>query len=184
MVPPAAGVQGARRGAVTTEEERRRNRMTSNRLSARKSRMKRQQYVDDLTAENERLRRENEAMRASVADVLQRSRAVEQENRVLAAHARQLCAALLLRNSQLRLLGDVAGVPLDVPGVPDHLVQLYGGVQMPVTPVSPSVTTLSPSLSESPPPPPPPPLQLQLPLEIQLMLLQPDVMDVVGTLEF
>lgn len=173
MVPPAAA-QGARRAAVTTEEERRRNRMTSNRMSARKSRMKRQQYVDDLTAENERLRLDNEAMRASVGDVLQRSSALEQENRVLAAHARQLCAALLLRNSQLRLLGDVAGVPLDVPGVPDHLVQLYGGVQMPVTP-------LSPSLSPSPPPPPP---QLQLPLEIQLMLLQPDVMDAVGMLQF
>jgi hypothetical protein len=119
MVPPAAA-QGARRAAVTTEEERRRNRMTSNRMSARKSRMKRQQYVDDLTAENERLRLDNEAMRASVGDVLQRSSALEQENRVLAAHARQLCAALLLRNSQLRLLGDVAGVPLDVPGVPRH----------------------------------------------------------------
>jgi hypothetical protein len=180
MVPPAAA-QGARRAAVTTEEERRRNRMTSNRMSARKSRMKRQQYVDDLTAENERLRLDNEAMRASVGDVLQRSSALEQENRVLAAHARQLCAALLLRNSQLRLLGDVAGVPLDVPGVPDHLVQLYGGVQMPVTPLSPSVTPLSPSLSPSPPPPPP---QLQLPLEIQLMLLQPDVMDAVGMLQF
>ena len=165
MVPPAAA-QGERRAAVTTEEERRRNRMTSNRLSARKSRMKRQQYVDDLTAENERLRRENEAMRASVGDVLQQSLALEQENRVLAAHARQLCAALLLRNSQLRLLGDVSGVPLDVLGVPDHLVQLYGGVHMPVTPLSPS----------------PPPLQLQLPLEIQLMLLQPDVMDAVGML--
>jgi hypothetical protein len=104
-----------------------------------------------------------------------RSRALEQENRVLAAHARQLCAALLLRNSQLSLLGDVAGVPLDVPGVPDHLVQLYGGVQVPVMPLSPSVMPLSPS--------PPPPLHLQLPLEIQLMLLQPDVMDAVGMLE-
>lgn len=82
---------------------------------------------------------------------------------MLAAHARQLCAALLLRNSQLRLLGGVAGVPLDVPGVPDHLVQLYGGPhQMPAMPLA-----------------PPPPLQL--PLEIQ-MLLQPDVMDAVGML--
>jgi hypothetical protein len=52
-----AGAQGARRAAVViTEEERRRNRMTSNRLSARKSRMKRQQ-----PAEAERLRCENEA---------------------------------------------------------------------------------------------------------------------------
>ncbi|KAK8446104.1 hypothetical protein SEVIR_9G434201v4 [Setaria viridis] len=167
MVPAAAPQQGVvRHAAAATEEERRRNRMTSNRLSARKSRMKRQQHVDDLAAEAERLRRENEAMRAGVGGALRRGRALEQENRVLAAHARQLCAALLLANSQLRLLGGVAGVPLDVPGVPDHLVQLYGGTQqMPVTPLAPT----------------PPPLQL--PLEIQ-MLLQPDVMDAVGVLEF
>jgi len=160
----AAAPQGARRAAVATEEERRRKRMTSNRLSARKSRMKRQQHVDDLTAEAERLRRENEAMRAGAGEALRRGRALEQENRVLAAHARQLCAALLLRNSQLRLLGGVAGVPLDVPGVPDHLVQLYGGPhQMPVTPLA-----------------PPPPLQL--PLEIQMLLQPADVMDAVGVL--
>jgi hypothetical protein len=180
---PLAGAQGARRAAVViTEEERRRNRMASNRLSARKSRMKRQRHVDDLAAEAERLRRENEAMRAGVGDAVLRSRALEQENRVLAAHARQLCAALLLRNSQLSLLGDVAGVPLDVPGVPDHLVQLYGGVQVPVMPLSPSVMPLSPSITPLSPSPPPP-LHLQLPLEIQLMLLQPDVMDAVGMLE-
>lgn len=187
MAAAAPQQQGARRAAVATEEERRRNRMTSNRLSARKSRMKRQQHVDDLAAEAERLRRENEAMRAAVGGALQQSRAFEQENRVLAAHARQLCAALLLRNSQLRLLGAVAGVPLDVPSVPDHLVRLYGGLQMPAAmPLS---------------PPTPPPL-LELPLEIQMMLqpdddvildddavgmlLQPDVMDATaaGMLEF
>ncbi|KAJ1297471.1 hypothetical protein BS78_01G379200 [Paspalum vaginatum] len=166
MVPASASAgpraQGVRRNAVITEEERRRNRMTSNRLSARKSRMKRQQFVDDLTAEAERLRRENEAMRASVGAALQQSRALEQENQVLAAHARLLCTTLLLRNSQLRLLGGVAGVPLDVEDVPDHLVQLYGG--MPIRPLS----------------PPPPPMEL--PLEIQMLLQQPDVMD--GMLDF
>ncbi|CAL4930635.1 unnamed protein product [Urochloa decumbens] len=175
MVPAAAAAaqQGvvARRAAAATEEERRRNRMTSNRLSARKSRMKRQQHVEDLAAEADRLRRENEAMRAAAEGAQRRGRALEQENRVLAAHARQLCAALLLRNSQLRLLGGVAGVPLDVPGVPDHLMQLYGCLQvqeMPVTPLA----------------PPPPPI-MQLPLEMQQMLLQlqPDVMmDAVGML--
>ncbi|CAL4914055.1 unnamed protein product [Urochloa decumbens] len=172
--PPQQGVAVRRAAAAATEEERRRNRMTSNRLSARKSRMKRQQHVEDLAAEADRLRRENEAMRAAAEGAQRRGRALEQENRVLAAHARQLCAALLLRNSQLRLLGGVAGVPLDVPGVPDHLMQLYGGIgmqeMMPATPLA---------------PPHPPPMLMQLPLEIQQMLLQlqPDVMmDAVGML--
>ncbi|GJN31251.1 hypothetical protein PR202_gb19625 [Eleusine coracana subsp. coracana] len=129
--------QRTRRAAVISEEERRRNRMTSNRLSARKSRMRRQQHVEELAAHAERLARENEAMRAGVDGALRRCRLLEQENRVLAAHARELCAALALRNSQLRTLGDVAGVPLDVPGVPGHLVQLYGGDDMQIMPPAP-----------------------------------------------
>jgi hypothetical protein len=133
MAPTAPTAQGTRRAAVT-DEERRRNRMTSNRLSARKSRMKRQQHVEELTASAERLGRENAAMRASVDGALRRCRLLEQENQVLSAHARELCAALLLRNSQLRTIEDFAGVPLDVPGVPYHLARLYGGgdAQMPV----------------------------------------------------
>ncbi|KAL6644942.1 hypothetical protein ACP70R_014022 [Stipagrostis hirtigluma subsp. patula] len=164
MVPGAAaaaaeGVHRAGAGAAaTSEEERRRKRMTSNRLSARKSRMKQRQHVEDLTALADRLRLENEAMRAGVEGAQRRSRLLEQENRVLAAHARELCAALLLRNSQLRMLGDVAGVPLDVPGVPDHLLQLYGGGGMQT----------------------PRPL---MPMEIQ-MLLQPDVTDATSMLGF
>jgi hypothetical protein len=142
MAPTAPTAQGTRRAAVT-DEERRRNRMTSNRMSARKSRMKRQRHVEELTASAEQLGRENAAMRASVDGALRRCRLLEQENRVLAAHARELCAALLLRNSQLQTIGDFAGVPLDVPGVPDHLARLYGGgdAQMPV-PSPPLVPTL------------------------------------------
>ncbi|TVU47331.1 hypothetical protein EJB05_06927, partial [Eragrostis curvula] len=153
--------------AAVTDEERRRNRMTSNRLSARKSRMKRQQHAEELAATAERLGRENETLRAGVDGALQQCRLMEQENRVLAAHARELHATLLLRNSQLRTLADFAGVPLDVPGVPDHLELLYGGggAQMPPPPTS------SPAA---------------LPLEIQMLLFQPDAMDVaaVGTLGF
>lgn len=159
---PAVAQAGVRRAAVITEEERRRNRMKSNRLSARRSRMKRQQYVDDLTALADRLRGENEAMRSCIDGALRQCRLLEQENRVLTAHARELCAALMLRNSQLRLLGTVTSVTLDVPGVPDHLVQLYGGMQMPQT--LPSLPT-------------------PLPLEIQ-MLFQPDVVDAVSRLGF
>lgn len=160
MIPPAQQV--VRRAAVT-EEDRRRKRMTSNRLSARKTRMKKQQYVDDLTALAGQLKQENEAVRASASVALEQCRLLEQENRVLMAHARELCSVLQLRNFQLRLLGDVAGLPLDVPDVGDHLMQLYGGLQMPL----------------SPPPP--------LPLRPQVqMLAQPDVMDAVriSMLEF
>ncbi|XP_006649961.1 ocs element-binding factor 1-like [Oryza brachyantha] len=157
--------EGARRAAAAIEEERQRNRKKSNRLSARRSRMKKQQYVDGLSVEVEQLRRENDATRAGVGAVLQRCGLVEQENRVLLAHARELCSTLQLRTSQLRLLGEVASVTLDVPDVADHLMQLYGGgagaggLVMPL----------------SPPPPP-------LPPQIQ-MLLQSDVMHTVSMLQ-
>ncbi|KAF0915423.1 hypothetical protein E2562_036275 [Oryza meyeriana var. granulata] len=160
MAAALATEGAARRAAAATEEERQRNRKKSNRLSARRSRMKKQQYVDGLAVEVEQLRRENDSMRAGVGAVLQRCRLVEQENRVLLAHARELCSALQLRNSQLRLLGEVASVPLDVPDVADHLMQLYGrGMVMP-------------PLSPLPP----------LPPQIQ-MLFQPDVMDAVSMLQ-
>uniref|UniRef100_A0A0E0GLC2 BZIP domain-containing protein n=1 Tax=Oryza nivara TaxID=4536 RepID=A0A0E0GLC2_ORYNI len=158
----------ARRSAAAAaeeEEERQRNRKRSNRLSAQRSRMKKQQYVDGLAVEAEQLRRENDAMRAGAGAVLQRCRLVEQENRVLAAHARELCSALQLRASQLRLLGEVAGVPLDVPDVADHLVQLYGG-DLGMTPLS------------------PPPLLPPLPPQIEMLYFQPDsVMDPVSMLQ-
>uniref|UniRef100_A0A0E0CZH7 BZIP domain-containing protein n=1 Tax=Oryza meridionalis TaxID=40149 RepID=A0A0E0CZH7_9ORYZ len=151
--------------AAATKEERQRNRKRSNRLSAQRSRMKKQQYVDGLAVEAEQLRRENDAMRAGAGAALQRCRLVEQENRVLAAHARELCSGLQLRASQLRLLGEVAGVPLDVPDIADHLVQLYGGGL--------GMTTLSP----------PPPL-LPLPPQIEMLFFQPDsVMDPVSMLQ-
>uniref|UniRef100_A0ACD5WWJ3 Uncharacterized protein n=1 Tax=Avena sativa TaxID=4498 RepID=A0ACD5WWJ3_AVESA len=168
-----------------TEEERRLRRMASNRLSARRSRAKRQQQGVDLAAYAAQLTVNNEAMRATTGVIRQQYDLVEQANRVLAADARHLYSELERRNAQLRLLGQTTGMPMDVPDIPAHLTQLYGGLQVPLPPPAPplsssSLPLLPPSLS--PPLQPPPYLSLPLPLEIE-MLLQPepgqsdDVMD-------
>ncbi|KQK22015.1 bZIP transcription factor 53 [Brachypodium distachyon] len=159
MVPRQRPALAPRRRAIT-EEERRRNRMTSNRLSAQRSRMKRQQREEDLAAQASRLKLENEAMRAAAGIRQQQCRLLQQENRVRAAHARELYAVLQLRNSQLRMLGQAADLPLDVPEVSAHLTQLYGGGPPAVPPLPPEIYQM---------------LQFQPPLERQIdqMLFQP-----------
>uniref|UniRef100_A0ACD5XPD4 Uncharacterized protein n=1 Tax=Avena sativa TaxID=4498 RepID=A0ACD5XPD4_AVESA len=172
-----------------TEEERRLRRMASNRLSARRSRAKRQQQGLDLAAYAAQLAVNNEAMRATTGVVRQNYDLVEQANRVLEADARHLYSELERRNAQLRLLGQITRVPMDVPDIPAHLTQLYGGLQepLPLPPPAPplsysSLPLLPPSLS--PPLQTPPNLSLPLPLDIEIeMLFQPepgqsdDVMD-------
>ena len=162
MIPPAAAAAAPpRRGGAVTEEERQRKRKTSNRLSAQRSRVKRQQREDNLAARVAQLSIDNEAMRVTTGLVQQQCSLVEQQNRVLFADARCLYSLLQQQNSQLRMLGQITGVPMDVQEIPVHLTQLYGGLQ-------------------TPPPPP-----LPLPPEIQMMF-QPeqldDIMDDAGSL--
>jgi hypothetical protein len=134
--------------------------------------MKRQQSAENLAVRAAQLAENNEAMRATAGVVLQHCELVEQANRVIAADARQLYTELERANSQLRLFGQFMGMPLDVPEIPAHLTELYGGMQIPPPPPS-----LSPSLL--PPPslslPLQPPQSISLPLSTSLPLLPPSL---------
>lgn len=135
MIPPAAAAAAPpRRAGTVTEEERQHKRKTSNRLSAQRSRIKRQQREDNLAARAAQLEIDNEAMRVTTSLVQQQCCLVEQQNRVLFADARCLYSLLQQQNSQLRMLGQITGVPMDVPEVPAHLTQLYGSLQTPLAP--------------------------------------------------
>ncbi|KAK1650670.1 hypothetical protein QYE76_068475 [Lolium multiflorum] len=157
----------SRRGMPLTEEERRRRRMASNRVSAQRSRMKRQQSAEYLALRVAQLAENNEAMRATTGVVLQHCELVEQANRVLAADARHLYTELERANSQLRLFGQFMRMPMDVPEIAAHLTQLYGGLQVPLPP--------PPSLSPSLLPPPSLSLPLQPPQSISLPLPPPSL---------
>lgn len=71
-------------------EQRKRKRMISNRESARRSRMRKQKLLDDLTAQVAQLRKENHQIVTSVSITTQHYLSVEAENSVLRAQADEL----------------------------------------------------------------------------------------------
>ncbi|CAA7019884.1 unnamed protein product [Microthlaspi erraticum] len=71
-------------------EQRKRKRMLSNRESARRSRMKKQRLLDDLTAQVNQLKKENNEIVTSVSITTQHYLAVEAENSVLRAQLDEL----------------------------------------------------------------------------------------------
>ncbi|KAK6937289.1 Basic-leucine zipper domain [Dillenia turbinata] len=117
-------------------DERKRRRMISNRESARRSRQKKQQHFDDLMAQVSQLQKEN-------AQILQRINAasemyggVESENNVLRAQMLELTDRLLSLNSVLQIAEEVSGMAVDIPEIPDIMLQPW---QLPC-PVQPMVT--------------------------------------------
>lgn len=71
-------------------DERKRKRMLSNRESARRSRMRKQKHLNDLTTDLTRLRKENNQLITSVSITTQRYLTVESENSVLRAQVEEL----------------------------------------------------------------------------------------------
>ncbi|XP_010437587.1 PREDICTED: bZIP transcription factor 11 [Camelina sativa] len=81
-------------------EQRKRKRMLSNRESARRSRMKKQKLLDDLTAQVNHLKKENSEIVTSVSITTQHYLTVEAENSVLRAQLDEL-------NHRLQSLNDI-----------------------------------------------------------------------------
>ncbi|KAL1215729.1 bZIP transcription factor 11 [Cardamine amara subsp. amara] len=81
-------------------EQRKRKRMLSNRESARRSRMKKQKLLDDLTAQVNKLKKENNEIVTSVSITTQHYLTVEAENSVLRAQLDEL-------NHRLQSLNDI-----------------------------------------------------------------------------
>ncbi|ESQ27596.1 hypothetical protein EUTSA_v10019604mg [Eutrema salsugineum] len=71
-------------------DERKRKRKQSNRESARRSRMRKQKHMDDLTAQVAHLRKENGQIVAGIAVTTQHYVAIEAENSILRAQLLEL----------------------------------------------------------------------------------------------
>ncbi|KAB2616316.1 ocs element-binding factor 1-like [Pyrus ussuriensis x Pyrus communis] len=106
-----------------TVDEKKRKRMLSNRESARRSRMKKQKQIDDLTTEITRLEMSNNQVRQTV-DARERSyNEIESANNVLRAQAMELTDRLQSLNSVLHIFEEVSGFSVDIPEMHDPLLK-------------------------------------------------------------
>ncbi|CAN6271333.1 unnamed protein product [Urochloa humidicola] len=94
----AAAAAGTEEELRALMEQRRAKRMLSNRESARRSRMRKQRHLDDLTAQAAHLRRENAHVAAALGLTAQGLLAVDAENSVLRTQAAELAARLASLN--------------------------------------------------------------------------------------
>nr|XP_043629707.1 bZIP transcription factor 44-like [Erigeron canadensis] len=75
-------------------DERKRKRMDSNRESAKRSRMRKQKHIDDLTNQASQLKMENHQVMTNVSMTMQHYTNVEAENSVLRARVVELSRRL------------------------------------------------------------------------------------------
>ncbi|URE48325.1 ocs element-binding factor 1 [Musa troglodytarum] len=102
MASPSGTSSGSSRiGQSQSEEDlqalmnqRKQKRMLSNRESARRSRMRKQKHLDDLTAQVSQLRKENGQILTALGVTTQHYVGVEAENSVLRAQMMELTATL------------------------------------------------------------------------------------------
>lgn len=106
-----------------TSDERKRKRMISNRESARRSRMRKQQHLDDLINQAEQLKNQNSQVDVQINLATQQYVKVESENAILRAQLSELTERLHSINSVLRFIEEVSGMAMDIPEIPDPLLK-------------------------------------------------------------
>ncbi|CAL9125322.1 Ocs element-binding factor [Musa troglodytarum] len=106
-----------------TSDERKRKRMISNRESARRSRMRKQQHLDELINQAEQLKSQNSQIDVQINLATQQFVKVESENAILRAQLSELTERLQSMNSVLRFIEEVSGMTMDIPELPDPLLK-------------------------------------------------------------
>ncbi|XP_071716029.1 bZIP transcription factor 44-like [Rutidosis leptorrhynchoides] len=96
---------GSERDLQNLMDQRKRKRMLSNRESARKSRMRKQQRLEELTGELSQLRKENNQIMSSISVTTQHYMSVEAENCVLRAQVAELSNRLQSLNEIIAFCG-------------------------------------------------------------------------------
>ncbi|KAF0887728.1 hypothetical protein E2562_003965 [Oryza meyeriana var. granulata] len=111
-----AGSDGDSGGVVglVAADHRREKRRLSNRESARRSRLRKQQHLDELVQEVARLQADNARILARANDIAAQYVGVEQENTVLRARAAELGDRLRSVNEVLRIVEEFSGVAMDI----------------------------------------------------------------------
>ncbi|KAI3968730.1 hypothetical protein MKX01_028880 [Papaver californicum] len=104
-------------------DDKKKRRMISNRESARRSRMKKQNHLDGLLIQVVELQKQNDMITQSVNSTTQVYNNVESENRILRAQMAELTDRLQSLNSVLRIVEEVSGFDIDIPEIPDPLLK-------------------------------------------------------------
>ncbi|KAK1369568.1 Basic leucine-zipper 44 [Heracleum sosnowskyi] len=95
---------GSEKDVQLLMDQRKRKRMISNRESARRSRMRKQKHLDDLMAQLNQLKTENEHIMTSMSVTTQHFLNIESENSILAAQMAELSSRLQSLNEIVNFL--------------------------------------------------------------------------------
>lgn len=115
-------------------DDRKRKRMISNRESARRSRMRKQKQVEDLVNETSQLENSNALLRQNIESATRRYTEMESANNVLRAQTMELTERLRSLNSVLHMWGDISGLSVEIPEIPDPLLEPWQ-LPCPVQPI-------------------------------------------------
>ncbi|XP_074588488.1 bZIP transcription factor 53-like [Curcuma longa] len=121
-------------------DERKRKRMLSNRESARRSRMKKQQKLEDLVKEVADIKTQNSKAEVQINVVTQHFEKLDAENTILRAQISELTEKLRSMNSILQIFQEVCGVPMDIPEMPETMTKPWQ-LPSPVQPLSTAADT-------------------------------------------
>lgn len=116
-------------------DERKRKRKLSNRESARRSRMRKQQHLDELIGQEQQLQDENKKIREMIDGASQLYLNFASENNVLRAQVAELTDRLRSLNSVLQIASEVSGLAFDIPDIPDTLLEPWQ-LPCPVQPIT------------------------------------------------
>ncbi|XP_071718767.1 bZIP transcription factor 53-like [Rutidosis leptorrhynchoides] len=104
-------------------DERKRKRMISNRESARRSRAKKQNRLDELLSEINQLQNDNTTIMKKIDGATQILVGANSQNNVLRAQLTELTDRLHSLNSVLHIAQEVSGLAMDIPEMPDTLLE-------------------------------------------------------------
>lgn len=96
--------------------------------------MRKQQHMDELISQVTYLKNENTLIAQKIDTTSQLFIGVESENNVLRAQIMELTDRLRSLNSVLEIVGEVSGLVMDIPEIPENLLEPWQ-LPYPVQPI-------------------------------------------------
>lgn len=85
--------------------------------------MKKQKHLDDLITQASQLKTENSQIMTRVNVATQHFMKMESENMILRTQLTELTERLQSLNSVLQIIGEINGLAMDIPEIPDPLLK-------------------------------------------------------------